>query len=106
MTVHASKGLEFNNVFITGLEDNLFPHRQIGEADISAGEEEEERRLFYVAVTRARNKVFLSYASSRMIFGSSQMNAPSEFITDIDDIFLEAEERNWDLPAEKVIYFD
>ncbi|MFA6536402.1 MAG: UvrD-helicase domain-containing protein [Candidatus Paceibacterota bacterium] len=106
MTVHASKGLEFDSVFITGLEDNLFPHRQIGEARISAGEEEEERRLFYVAVTRARKKLFLSYSSSRTIFGSSQMNAPSEFITDIDDIFLEAEERNWDLPAEKIIYFD
>lgn len=106
MTVHASKGLEFDNVFITGLEDNLFPHRRIGEAEITVGEGEEERRLFYVAVTRARHKVYLSYASSRTIFGSSQMNIPSEFITDIDEIFLEAETRHWELNKEKTIWFN
>jgi len=106
MTVHASKGLEFDHVFIAGLEDNLFPHRRIGEADLTKDEGEEERRLFYVALTRARKKVFLSYAGSRMIFGSLQLNAPSEFITDIDEILLEAEERHWTLGKEKTIYFD
>ncbi len=91
MTVHASKGLEFDYVFITGLEDNLFPHKKIGESQITQDQEEEERRLFYVAVTRARKKLFLCYASMRTIFGSKQMNVPSEFISDIDDKLVEQE---------------
>lgn len=92
MTVHASKGLEFPYVFITGLEDGLFPHRKDGDSGGSAESNEEERRLFYVATTRAKQKLFLTYASMRTIFGSLQMNAPSEFITEIDDAFLEVEE--------------
>ncbi len=87
MTVHASKGLEFDHVFITGLEEGLFPHEKIGE---ERDDDEEERRLFYVALTRARKQVHLSYASARTIFGSRQVNLPSEFITDIDDAYLEA----------------
>lgn len=88
MTVHASKGLEFPYVFITGLEQGLFPHE--GFADSKGAErEEEERRLFYVALTRAEERVYLSHASLRTIFGSKQMNVPSEFLTDIDDAFLE-----------------
>ncbi|OGI95524.1 hypothetical protein A2917_03140 [Candidatus Nomurabacteria bacterium RIFCSPLOWO2_01_FULL_42_17] len=89
MTVHASKGLEFNNVFITGLEDGLFPHKRHDEAD--GFDSEEERRLFYVAVTRARSKLFLSFANFRTIFGSRQINAPSEFISDIPADLLEKE---------------
>lgn len=84
MTAHASKGLEFDYVFISGLEDGLFPSKKEGE---SANEEqaEEERRLFYVAITRARKKVFLTYAGLRTIFGSKQVNMPSDFIFDIED---------------------
>jgi len=93
MTVHASKGLEFPYVFITGLEDDLFPHKKMGEANVNEEQEEEERRLFYVAITRAKKKLLLSYASFRTIFGSKQINVPSEFITDIDDAFLEVENR-------------
>jgi DNA helicase-2/ATP-dependent DNA helicase PcrA len=93
MTVHASKGLEFPFVFITGLEGDLFPHKKMGEANVKESQEEEERRLFYVALTRAKQKLFLSYASFRTIFGSKQVNIPSEFLTDIDDVFLEMEER-------------
>ncbi len=89
MTVHASKGLEFKNVFIVGLEDNLFPHRSFGDDDSS--DPEEERRLFYVAVTRAKEKLFLSYSSSRMIFGTRQMNLPSEFLPDLDDSIVSVE---------------
>lgn len=90
MTVHASKGLEFKYVFITGLEDGLFPHARDGE--IKNGEDsEEERRLFYVALTRAKNKLFLSFANYRTIFGSRQINAPSEFIADIPKDLLEVE---------------
>jgi DNA helicase-2/ATP-dependent DNA helicase PcrA len=90
MTVHASKGLEFKNVFITGLEDGLFPHERIG--DTKFGEDsEEERRLFYVALTRAKEKLFLSFANFRTIFGSRQINTPSEFISDIPPNLLEKE---------------
>ncbi len=89
MTVHASKGLEFNYVFITGLEDGLFPHEK--ENEETSIDSEEERRLFYVAVTRARNKLFLSFANFRTIFGSRSINAPSEFISDIPTDLLEKE---------------
>lgn len=97
MTVHAAKGLEFKNVFITGLEDGLFPHeRRNGDKPVSAGgydeAQEEERRLFYVALTRAKEKLFLSFANFRTIFGSRQINAPSEFIFDIPADLLEKEE--------------
>jgi DNA helicase-2/ATP-dependent DNA helicase PcrA len=92
MTVHASKGLEFKYVFITGLEDGLFPHqRHNEEIDI---DKEEERRLFYVAITRAKEKLFLSFANFRTIFGARQINAPSEFISDIPTDLLEKEGEN------------
>lgn len=85
MTVHASKGLEFDYVFITGLEEGLFPHQKIGED----ADEEEERRLFYVALTRARKKVFLTHAVMRTIYGSQTMQMASQFIEDIGTDFLE-----------------
>lgn len=91
MTVHAAKGLEFDYVFITGLEENLFPHKRLGESNQSEQDKEEERRLFYVALTRARKKLFLCYASIRTIFGSKQMNIPSEFLGDVDDALTELE---------------
>ncbi|MFA6524484.1 MAG: UvrD-helicase domain-containing protein [Candidatus Paceibacterota bacterium] len=87
MTVHASKGLEFKYVFITGLEYGLFPHQK----DNKTEDAEEERRLFYVALTRAKEKLFLSFANFRTIFGSRQINAPSEFIADIPADILEKE---------------
>lgn len=89
MTIHAAKGLEFSHVFITGLEDGLFPYNVNGD---DSRDDEEERRLFYVALTRAEKKVYLTYAQSRRIFGNISMNMPSEFITEINDAFLEAEE--------------
>ncbi len=101
MTVHAAKGLEFDTVFITGLEDRLFPYERDNDTEESR---EEERRLFYVALTRARKKVFLSYASVRTIFGARQVHMPSNFLLDIDDELLEAV-----APVEKrgkVIYLD
>lgn len=85
MTVHASKGLEFDTVFVAGLEDGLFPHERINDGSRTPEESEEERRLFYVAVTRARKKVYLSYAQVRTVFGSRQVNIPSEFIYDIPE---------------------
>lgn len=91
MTVHASKGLEFDTVFISGLEDGLFPHQKITRDNITPEESEEERRLFYVALTRARKKIFLSYAQVRMIFGQREVNIPSEFIFDIPEELTEEE---------------
>lgn len=81
MTVHASKGLEFDAVFVTGLEQGLFP--SLRESD-HARDEEEERRLFYVAVTRARKRLFLSYAHERFKYGQREGTIPSEFLDDID----------------------
>ncbi len=103
MTVHSAKGLEFDCVFVTGLEDGLFPHRKY-DAGISAEDAEEERRLFYVAVTRARKKLFLSYAQTRTIFGSRQVNIPSEFIFDIEDIHMEREEPSADTYPKKPLF--
>ncbi|KKU78120.1 MAG: ATP-dependent DNA helicase PcrA [Parcubacteria group bacterium GW2011_GWA2_47_64] len=91
MTVHASKGLEFEYVFIAGLEEGLFPHERLNETQDESAEEE-ERRLFYVALTRAKKKIFLTYAGVRTIFGSRQVTMPSEFIFDIDEEFLQIEE--------------
>lgn len=93
MTVHASKGLEFKYVFVTGLEDGLFPHERQNEGQ-TGEDREEERRLFYVALTRAKEKLFLSFANFRTIFGSRQINAPSEFIGDIPADLLEKEGEN------------
>jgi len=89
MTVHASKGLEFGYVFVTGLEEGLFPHNR--DESLSEEDSEEERRLFYVAVTRAKKKLFLSYAQTRTIFGSRGVNIPSEFILEIPDEYVEHE---------------
>lgn len=87
MTVHASKGLEFDNLFITGLEEGLFPHERQDET----ADSEEERRLFYVALTRARKKVFLTHAVIRTVFGSQSMQSVSHFIEDIGEEFLQPE---------------
>lgn len=81
MTVHTSKGLEFPYVYIAGMEENLFPS---GGLLASESDVEEERRLFYVAVTRAKKEVSLSFATTRMRNGKSESNAPSRFITEID----------------------
>lgn len=91
MTVHASKGLEFNTVFVTGLEHGLFPHER-GER-LTGADAEEERRLMYVAVTRAREKLFLTYASMRTIYGMRDVRLPSEFLSDIPDELITRESR-------------
>lgn len=89
MTVHAAKGLEFDTVFISGLEEGLFPHEGMGD---EKRDEEEERRLFYVAVTRARKQLILTLARVRRIYGTDYMAAPSSFIADIDDHLLHLED--------------
>ena len=89
MTIHAAKGLEFPYVFVTGLEQGLFPHERLDDGKI---DNEEERRLFYVALTRAEKKVFLTYAHMRTVFGSQRVNVPSEFLNDIDTAHVEQAE--------------
>lgn len=88
MTVHAAKGLEFPVVFITGLEENLFPHasamRENGDSGL-----EEERRLMYVAITRAKRRLYLSYAAVRFINGQRQDEMPSSFLDEISQEHLE-----------------
>jgi len=88
MTVHAAKGLEFNTVFITGLEEGLFPYER---QDSDASDKEEERRLMYVALTRAREKVYLCYASYRTIFGAKMPTTPSQFLSDISGDLMQNE---------------
>ncbi len=80
MTMHSAKGLEFKVVFIAGLEEGLLPHSR---SLLSAEEMEEERRLMYVGITRAKEKVYLLFTGERNIFGSTQANAPSRFLNDI-----------------------
>lgn len=82
MTVHSAKGLEFDVVFLTGLEEGLFPHEQsVNERDGL----EEERRLAYVAITRARNRLYLSHAQTRMLHGQTRYNVPSRFLEEIPE---------------------
>ena len=92
MTVHASKGLEFDYVFVSGLEQDLFPHSRASDSGVTPEQQEEERRLFYVAITRARKKLYLCHANVRTLFGSRQVNAPSEFLEDIDTDLVEKED--------------
>ena len=86
MTVHAAKGLEFRNVFVVGLEEDLFPS-PMAKDNLRAIEE--ERRLFYVAITRAEERCYLSYAKTRMRYGKMEFGAPSRFLRDIDACYLD-----------------
>ncbi len=86
MTIHSSKGLEFRNVYVAGLEEGLFPSQLSVN---SRSELEEERRLFYVAVTRAMDKVVFSHAQNRYRFGKLEQNDPSRFITEIGEEYIE-----------------
>jgi len=85
MTVHAAKGLEFHTVFITGLEEGLFPHQNSQNVD---GGLDEERRLMYVAITRARRRLYLSFAQSRMLHGQVSYGMASSFLRELPDNLL------------------
>ncbi len=88
LTLHSAKGLEFPVVFLTGAEDGVFPHaRALTEPD----ELEEERRLAYVGITRAKEQLFVTHAWSRNLFGSTQYNPPSRFLEEIPDELVEAQ---------------
>ena len=90
MTIHSVKGLEFDNVFIIGMEEGIFPHyNSINEGKASAIEE--ERRLCYVAITRAKKNLWMLNTKRRMLFGNTQLNLPSRFMDEIDSKYIEEE---------------
>ena len=96
MTVHSVKGLEFDCVFVIGMEEGIFPHyNAINEGTNSAIEE--ERRLCYVAITRAKKKLWLLNAKKRMLFGNTQVNPPSRFMDEIDGKYIDSEKRTTSL---------
>ncbi|MGD2060516.1 MAG: DNA helicase PcrA, partial [Acidimicrobiia bacterium] len=99
MTLHTAKGLEFPAVFIVGMEDGVFPHmRSLGDPE----ELEEERRLAYVGITRAQDKLYLTSAWQRMLFGGSNYNPPSRFLKEVPDLLLEqAPKRQRRSPADR-----
>jgi len=84
MTLHAAKGLEFPVVFMPGMEESIFPHSR---ALFDQSEMEEERRLCYVGMTRAREELFMMYTDSRILYGGLQHNPPSRFLSEIDSSF-------------------
>jgi DNA helicase-2/ATP-dependent DNA helicase PcrA len=86
MTLHNAKGLEFPIVFMVGMEENLLPH---ANSLMEPSDLEEERRLCYVGITRAEKRLYFTYATSRMIFGSIQANAQSRFLFEISEEFLD-----------------
>lgn len=90
MTVHAAKGLEFDYVFLAGLEEGIFPHNN---SLMNLEDVEEERRLCYVAITRARKELWITNARRRMLFGNESLNVPSRFIEEIDSSYLDCFEK-------------
>ncbi|PJA00824.1 ATP-dependent DNA helicase PcrA [Candidatus Kaiserbacteria bacterium CG_4_10_14_0_2_um_filter_50_16] len=105
MTVHSAKGLEFGTVFVSGMEEGLFPHQGMG-GNLPSGrrDEEEERRLFYVAMTRAKDCLFLTLARVRKIYGSDTYREPSSFLSDINPALIHYDETNLHTEP-KVIHF-
>ncbi|MEK7515303.1 MAG: UvrD-helicase domain-containing protein [Patescibacteria group bacterium] len=101
MTIHSSKGLEFPVVFVVGMEEGLFPHNR---TLASPHELEEERRLCYVAITRAKERLFLSYARFRRMFGSTQSNIPSRFLGEIPEHLIKWERQGGG--DEEVLHYD
>jgi DNA helicase-2/ATP-dependent DNA helicase PcrA len=110
MTIHNAKGLEFPVVFLLGMEDGVFPHSR----SIEAGDVEEERRLAYVGITRAKQRLYLTYARTRSLYGGTEWNLPSRFLDEIPAELVERQEtpqqrfgrpgaaasRTWDVPAD------
>lgn len=103
MTVHAAKGLEFPVVFMVGMEEGIFPHSRVYEA--GPGELEEERRLCYVGMTRAREELHVTYASSRLQFGNRGYNMPSRFIEDMGSVVASSPDRSFQ-PSQDDFYSD
>ena len=98
MTMHSAKGLEFSIVFLVGMEDGIFPHQN---SFCEEGGLEEERRLCYVGITRAKERLYITNAKRRMLYGKDIMNAPSRFIKEIDPDLLEIENEKM-IPEEQI----
>lgn len=98
MTIHSAKGLEFDCIFLIGMEDGIFPHQN---SFLEREGLEEERRLCYVGITRAKRKLYITNAKRRMLYGKDVMNSPSRFIKEIDENLLEIENENM-MPEEKI----
>lgn len=103
MTVHSAKGLEFPCVFLAGMEDGLFPHQRSIQSD-SEEAVEEERRLCYVGITRAKERVYLTHASSRRLYNQREMTIPSRFIDEIPDSYKEC--LSWSTFADELAQYD
>lgn len=103
MTLHSAKGLEFPNVFLIGLEENVFPHSR---SLMDEEEMEEERRLAYVGITRAEKQLFLTHATMRTLFGRTNMNQMSRFINEIPDEFIEGKELTQQTESSKTDFFN
>ena len=102
MTAHASKGLEFPVVFVVGMEEGLFPHSR---ALINPTELEEERRLCYVAITRAKDRLIMTFTKYRNIFGTTEMNLPSRFVNEIPQNLIEYQLIDWGDDDEDIINY-
>lgn len=100
MTIHSAKGLEFKSVYLVGVEENLFPNAMSLE---SRSDLEEERRLFYVAITRAEKRISLSFAKSRYRFGQIQFNEPSRFLSEIDQQYLAKPQQQTTRPGRSAV---
>lgn len=103
MTIHSAKGLEFENVFLIGLEEGIFPHKN---SFCSQEDLEEERRLCYVAITRAKKNLWFVNARRRLIYGDSMVNPPSRFLEEIDKKYLNIEDSEQKFDKESVIDHD
>ena len=99
MTVHSVKGLEFNDVFVIGLEEGIFPHMN---SLMDNQELEEERRLAYVAITRAKERLYLVNARRRMLYGKDQVNPPSRFIGEINKDLIDTNQKEETKPEIKI----
>ena len=100
MTVHSVKGLEFDIVFVIGMEEGIFPHMN---SLMSNSEIEEERRLCYVAITRAKEKLYLVNARRRTLFGRDQINPPSRFLGEIDERLLDSNVHKDEILEKKIV---
>ncbi len=101
MTIHSVKGLEFDNVFIIGLEEGIFPHIN---SMLNNNELEEERRLCYVAITRAKKRLYFVNARRRLLYGQDQVNPPSRFIKEVGDEYIEGKVEESKLDKEEMVY--
>jgi DNA helicase-2/ATP-dependent DNA helicase PcrA len=96
MTVHMAKGLEFRSVFLTGMEEEIFPYQRMGHDEPE--EIDEERRLAYVAITRARERLFILHAGMRTLFGKTRYSSPSRFLRDLPEETVVREGTAWSTP--------